>query len=582
MPKRILWREIASDAEADEGEAILDALKSFDIRKSHTMVCTVCTELGCEPHKIRYRLLVCSSDACGDSSSSSCAWRGKLLTCTVTRCVSIYDVGDHNSDVVSPKKKKLTGAQKEFCRELTELHVRPLRIHHALSRKFSVPQDSLPPLGVVQNYVNHYSRTHLENHDRVDELRAWVHERAYTGAEAMDEPFTFGWQLDGEGKPVVGDGSDQKPFVVGLTTKALVMRLLQSPDHFILHIDATYKMNCRGYPVVVVGVSDRSRQFHLVALYVVSQETQPIFEAALFSLRRLFYWITQRDLRVRYAMADADQAQYNALHAALGHYPGFQFIMCFFHVVKNVMKWTKPFPSGVTASLVRDVYDLHFTKSDFEFQQLREEILMNWMSDSSLVGFAQYMRAQWLHGRFRAWQTFLTPSGFAATNNPSETFNAIRPFSYDISTSKTLRRRVAEMTRERLIGVCVGLMPEYRYAGGSTILKVASQLAKRVSVAPHKRNEEGIAVSAQMGVNYARMEVQNQPWGGWPVDITQRWCPCNYCYAFGVCVHVLFALRITENVDSSGRSVLVNRSKRRRAGDDVGGRPLSVGAALTF
>ncbi|KAG2874446.1 hypothetical protein PC116_g27434 [Phytophthora cactorum] len=68
-------------------------------------------------------------------------------------------------------------------------------------------------------------------------------------------------------------------------------------------------MNHRGYPVVVVGISDRARVFHLVAVFTVSQETQPVLEAVLLSLRRLFYCITNKDLLVRYAMADADHAQ---------------------------------------------------------------------------------------------------------------------------------------------------------------------------------------------------------------------------------------------------------------------------------
>ncbi|KAG3012038.1 hypothetical protein PC120_g14086 [Phytophthora cactorum] len=43
----------------------------------------------------------------------------------------------------------------------------------------------------------------MENHDRVNELRAWVHDRTYNGSESMSEAFTFGWQLDNTGKPVV-------------------------------------------------------------------------------------------------------------------------------------------------------------------------------------------------------------------------------------------------------------------------------------------------------------------------------------------------------------------------------------------
>jgi hypothetical protein len=40
---------------------------------------------------------------------------------------------------------------------------------------------------------------------------------------------------------------------------------------FILHVNATYKMNYHEYPVLAIGVLDRSRGFHLVALFVISE-----------------------------------------------------------------------------------------------------------------------------------------------------------------------------------------------------------------------------------------------------------------------------------------------------------------------
>ncbi|ETL28349.1 hypothetical protein L916_18274 [Phytophthora nicotianae] len=70
-----------------------------------------------------------------------------------------------------------------------------------------------------------------------------------------------------------------------------------------------------------------------------------------------------------------------------------------------------------------------------------------------------------------------------------------------------------------------------------------------------------------MGVNYARMEIQNQPLGGWSVDLWRQTCPCNYWFMFG----------------SQGRDVLVNRKKRRRGdtgGAGPGGRPRFAGPAL--
>jgi hypothetical protein len=68
-------------------------------------------------------------------------------------------------------------------------------------------------------------RTELDNHDGLDDLTEWIHSRAYTGSEGEHDMFTFAWDMDEKGKPVVGDGSDEEPFVIGLTTKALVRRL---------------------------------------------------------------------------------------------------------------------------------------------------------------------------------------------------------------------------------------------------------------------------------------------------------------------------------------------------------------------
>ncbi|KAE9333218.1 hypothetical protein PF008_g14557 [Phytophthora fragariae] len=97
MPRRVNWRERAVDAA--EAEAVLASLKSFDIKKSQTMACTICP--GAE-HKMRYRLLDCSSEPCSEASSLKCAWRGKMVTCLDSEHASIFEFGDHNSSAASP------------------------------------------------------------------------------------------------------------------------------------------------------------------------------------------------------------------------------------------------------------------------------------------------------------------------------------------------------------------------------------------------------------------------------------------------------------------------------------------------
>ncbi|GMF59993.1 unnamed protein product [Phytophthora fragariaefolia] len=184
-----------------------------------------------------------------------------------------------------------------------------MRIYHALSRKFGLELEAIPSLGTVQNYVNYYARTKLENHDRVDDIRRWVEDLTFNGAESLTQSVTFTCAADIHGCSLVGNGSDKKPFLVGLSTKAMVLRLAIPPESFILHIDATSKLNRLEYPVVVVGVSDRSRGFHVVSLFVVSQEVEAIYEAALRALSRVFTCITCQQLVERFTMGDADKTQ---------------------------------------------------------------------------------------------------------------------------------------------------------------------------------------------------------------------------------------------------------------------------------
>ncbi|KAE8916049.1 hypothetical protein PF003_g568 [Phytophthora fragariae] len=432
----------------------------------------------------------------------------------------------------------------------------------------------------------------------------------------MTEPFTFAWEMDNAGLPIVGNGSDQKPFLVGITTKALMLRLMVLPESFILHLDGTYKTNQLDYPVMVVGVSDRSRRFHLVAVFVMSQETQPMFQAALLALRRLYFWISKQHLTVHYAMADGDKAQRNALAVVFGDNPHFRFLMCFFHVMKHIQERVKLLSSGVQARVLSEVYDLHFARSQAHYLEMLRVIWRRWMTDPTVIPFAHYFYGQWITGHFNTWQVFATPIGFASTNNPAETFNALlkrdytlrrrlkmgtllrelsaccqdqssstRAFEFAVCPAPTLARRVMEMVREHLLGVAEGQDIDTVRVGSCCILRVISLRAARVPVAPNTRSEANIAVSAQMGSNYARKEVEGEPLDGWPVDVQRQCCPCDYWFAFGACVHVLFALRVTAHLDSSGREVLVSRRKRKRGEVAVLpdlGRPRAIGPALSL
>ncbi|KAG3004795.1 hypothetical protein PC119_g15505 [Phytophthora cactorum] len=107
-----------------------------------------------------------------------------------------------------------------------------------------------------------------------------VQDAAFTGYEEETQPFMFGWDLDQNGNPIVYNGSDEKPFLVGL--------------------------NQVSYPVLVIGMSDREQRFHLLAVMVLSQIVEEMYTKALAALRRVFEAVTNKPLRVYCVMGDAD------------------------------------------------------------------------------------------------------------------------------------------------------------------------------------------------------------------------------------------------------------------------------------
>ncbi|OWY90317.1 hypothetical protein PHMEG_00041609, partial [Phytophthora megakarya] len=176
--------------------------------------------------------------------------------------------------------------------------LRPARIRNSMPRKFQVAIEDLPELKVVQNFSNYFRKTKMMNNDFVDEIADYIHTLEFNGSEADSSAFTFGWRKDDNGHIEVGIGSDEKPFVVGVTSKKLLSRL------------------------------DRPRL-----------ETQ--YTEMLNALRLVYFRIMQKSLKVYYVMGDAEEAQYNAIQNTFGSDNTLKILMCYFRVISNVLKRTK-------------------------------------------------------------------------------------------------------------------------------------------------------------------------------------------------------------------------------------------------
>ncbi|ETP16496.1 hypothetical protein F441_08920 [Phytophthora nicotianae CJ01A1] len=225
---------------------------------------------------------------------------------------------------------------------------------------------------------------------------------------------TFPQEVDISVKCFLGDGSDDKPFVVGVTTKSLLRSANRDPASVILHVDATFQLDQVSYPVIVWGLSDGSRRFHLLALFLTSQLEEAHFFSAFAALRAVFAQVTGERLSVRYVMGDADSAQFNAMRSV------FRIDCTYTYLIQERMRGLH---GDVVAMVNRDIYDLHISFIEDEYFTRKKEVLFQWNKRPELDTFRMYMEKQWLSRNSSNWQCYLTPSGFATTNNPCETLN---------------------------------------------------------------------------------------------------------------------------------------------------------------
>ncbi|KAG3199401.1 hypothetical protein PC128_g5296 [Phytophthora cactorum] len=243
------WNLLCSSVSAEDAALLLQGMKTCKTVKSQLMSCTLCSTSA--PHSMSYKVL--------NSGLSE------------TSDVDMHEQGDHQSRARMPSKPLITPQQRGFIQELARENWMPMRNRHALGRKFELRPAALPSLRVVQNIVHHYRRTRLGGNDKRKAIVEAVRRAAFNGREDDHDALTFTSDYEESGMPVVGNGSDARPFLVGMPTKALLRNAVRDPGIFVLHLDATFKLNSVGYPVLVCGINDASRSFHLLALFITSQ-----------------------------------------------------------------------------------------------------------------------------------------------------------------------------------------------------------------------------------------------------------------------------------------------------------------------
>ncbi|KAG3074175.1 hypothetical protein PC121_g8424 [Phytophthora cactorum] len=235
------WNLLCSGVSSEDAAVLLQGMMKWKKVKSQLMSSTSCSSGA--PHSMRYRLLCCACKHCADAVPYlHCAWRLKVLVCQEAATVDMHELGDHHCRARTPSNSCITLRQRHFIKELARENLVPMRIRHALGPKFGIRPAALPSLRTVQNIVHHFRRTRLGGNDKRKAIMEAVRASAFSGRDGDHDAFTFTSAYDGSVVPEVGNGSDARPFLVGMTTKALLRNSARDPGTFVLHLDATFKL----------------------------------------------------------------------------------------------------------------------------------------------------------------------------------------------------------------------------------------------------------------------------------------------------------------------------------------------------
>jgi hypothetical protein len=111
----------------------------------------------------------------------------------------------------------------------------------------------------------------------------------------------------------VGDGSDDFPFIISISSKAVLSVLLHANESLIpvvFHMDSTFKCNENEFSVTLLGISDVNRLFHLLSISVVSYHTRDVYIRLITSLQELVAKeLPGISVQFKYCMTDCEIAE---------------------------------------------------------------------------------------------------------------------------------------------------------------------------------------------------------------------------------------------------------------------------------
>jgi hypothetical protein len=366
-------------------------------------------------------LLRCKAGKAKAQYGGQCPARACIVYPADSQAASLFIAeGGHVHGELQPRQG-LDDATKDLIRQLWEDGIRkPAAITQAF-RTRGIPEPPLPRLR------GHLARLRRQLYGpatvSIAALQAWAEGKEEL-PEELDQPFLAAKELSHE--------LDEEPVVrLFLTTR----RLLTNATHAdLLSVDATYKLNFHGYPVLMAGVIDSDKKYHPLGVALCITETGDDFAFLCQAIRDSVLLSTGHDFQPRFLLADAAAAITNGAREAFGD---FVRLTCWFHAAKKIEGRLRRLPAATASAIYNAVCLLQLSRGLEEFLAGVELLRAQYVDgeDAGIAAFFTYLDEEWLTPQRRLWFEGAGP------NRPS-TNNALESLNGHLKTGHTLRNRL--------------------------------------------------------------------------------------------------------------------------------------------
>lgn len=347
-----------------------------------------------------------------------------FLPSNTEEIVLLHNSHEHNhTELLAGQKQIMSDEMIDFVNCLLEKNVTQYDaikkfIEEARQKESILLDEPIPTARQIEYRRKKFRDSNVKPLINVGDLMKWC-EAHSSYPDNDDEAFVLAHECS-----AISDKDMQFRFC--LSTPTLLRKFIGLKQ---ISIDATYKLNWNGFPLIILGTVDRAKKFHPLVYACSTNETTNDYTFIFESIQTAIEVLYESSFEPTTIIADEAHSIRNAFFnvftsADLG-------IMCFPHVIRNIRK--RQFKVKNNKQLILDdIRKIQKSPNRAMFEMMCDLFCQKWQEFES--DFIDYFRKQWL-GDLNNWfegAAEYTPS----TNNGVESHNA------NIKRKVTLRKRL--------------------------------------------------------------------------------------------------------------------------------------------